>query len=178
MASEEVSVVADPPELTFEAEYTIGPGDILEINIWKEVDMSRQVIVPPDGVISFPHSGSFKVNGKTVDMINRELTRRLDYILVDPVVTVLLLSVGSNKIYVIGKVNRPGEFPISGPTDVMQALAMGGGMAPFADQDSIKILRRVDGKLTAISFDYSDVADGDDLDQNILLNKGDVVVVP
>lgn len=158
--------------------YQMGPGDVLELNVWKEEELTKEIIVPPDGVISFPHAGIIKVEGKTVDQVQKEITRRLSDIIVDPIVTVFVRSYASHKIFVLGKVNTPGEFTAMGPVDVVQALAMAGGMAQFADQDSIKILRRVRGKLTSIPFDYADVAKGKNLDQNIMLNRGDVVVVP
>lgn len=158
--------------------YRIGPGDVLEFNVWKEEELTKEIIVPPDGVTSFPHAGIIRVEGRTVDQVQKEITKRLSNIIVDPIVTVFIKSYASHKIFVLGKVNTPGEFTAMGPVDVIQALAMAGGMAPFADQDSIKILRRVRGKLTAIPFDYADVAKGKNLDQNIMLNRGDVVVVP
>ena len=159
------------------ANYRVGPGDVLEITVWKEEDLVKQVVVPPDGLITFPHAGSIDANNKTVEQIRQALVERLSEIIVDPIVTVFLQSFASNKVYVLGKVNRPGEFPITGRVDVMQALAMAGGMASFADKDTVKILRRENGILHAISFDYTEVADGEQLDQNIILQKGDVVVV-
>lgn len=174
----EVDGNTENPAMGSAATYRIGPGDVLEISVWKEEDMEKQIIVPPDGVVAFPHSGSFNINGKTIDEVKNELVTRLEKIIVDPVVTVYLQKYDSQKVYVVGKVNRPGEFPLTGPVDVMQALAMAGGMAQFADLDSIQILRRMDGKSTAIPFDYSEVMDGENLDQNIVLQKGDVVVVP
>lgn len=173
-ASDEATLPGTP----LVASYKLGPGDILEITVWKEEGLEKQVIVPPDGVITFPHAGSFKAEGMTIDEVRNELAARLGKIIVDPVVTVFLINYPSEKVYVIGKVNKPGEFPLTGPVDVMQALAMAQGMATFADQDSILILRRVNGKNTAIPFDYSDVESGDSLEQNIILQKGDVVVVP
>ena len=157
--------------------YLIGPGDILDISVWKEDELVKQVVVPPDGIIAFPLAGGVKAGGKTVTEISDDLKKRLGKIIVDPVVTVFLQSYESNKVYVIGKVNRPGEFHVSGRVDVMQALAMAGGMASFASKDSVKILRREREKLVAIPFDYDEVADGDELQQNIILKKGDVVVV-
>lgn len=159
------------------ATYPVGPGDVLEITVWKENELTRQVMVPPDGFISFPHAGTLKAEGKTIDQIKLELQNRLGEIIVDPIVNVFLMGAASNKIYVIGKVNRPGEYPITGATDVMQALSMAGGLATFADEDGINILRRTNGKQESIPFSYSDVVDGDNLEQNIPLKKGDVVVV-
>jgi len=158
--------------------YKIGPGDVLEISVWKEPDLEKRLVVLPDGVVSFPLMGSFKAENKTIDEIQDLITTKLEKVLVEPIVSVSLLSFESQQIYVIGKVNRPGAFTVNGAIDVMQALSLAGGMATFADQDSINILRRENGKLTAIQFDYSDIENGEKLEQNIILKKGDVVVVP
>ncbi len=160
------------------ASYLVGPGDILEISVWQEEDLAKDVIIPPDGVISFPLAGSLNVKGKTIDQINRELTDRLTKVIVDPIVTVFLQSYESNKIFVLGKVTGPGEFPAVGPINVMQALAMAGGMAKFADMENIQIIRNQNGNMVAIPFNFSEVSEGRQLDQNIILQKGDVVVVP
>ena len=167
----------NPSDAGHNENYLVGPGDILDITVWKEEELVKQVVVPPDGMIAFPLAGSLKAGGKTVTEISDDLKKRLGKIIVDPVVTVFLQGYESNKVYVIGKVNRPGEFHVSGRVDVMQALAMAGGMASFASKDSVKILRREREKLIAIPFDYTEVADGDELEQNIVLKKGDVVVV-
>jgi len=175
--ADEKPAVTKPLSEADVSNYPIGPGDVLDITVWKEPELLRQIVVPPDGVITFTHAGRIKVEGKSLDQIQKVLEERLGKIIVDPIVTVFLLSYASNKIYVIGKVNRPGEFPVTGQVDVMQALAMAGGMASFADKDSINILRRKNGVLTSIPFDYSEVADGENLEQNIILEKDDVVVV-
>ena len=177
------SVQANEPEETVAAEparapYTVSPGDILSIAVWKEPDLQRQVIVRPDGAFSFPLTGDIQTDGKSIEQIRQAVTDRLEKYIPDPVVTVAVENLDGNTVYVIGQVQRPGEFRTGAQIDVMQALSMGGGMTPFAQQGSIKILRRVNGKLIAIPFDYKDIEKGKRLNQNILLEPGDVVVVP
>ncbi len=160
------------------APYTVNPGDVLSITVWKEEDLQRQIIIRPDGAFSFPLAGEIPAENKSIEQIRQMVTERLEKYIPDPVVTVAVENLGGNKVYVIGQVNRPGEFPATGQVDVMQALSMGGGMTPFAQLGDIRILRRENGKLTAIRFDYKDVEKGKRLHQNIILEPGDVVVVP
>lgn len=159
--------------------YTINPGDVLSITVWKEEDLQRQVIVRPDGAFSFPLTGDIQAEGQSVEQVRQAVANRLERFIPDPVVTVAVDDLGGNKVYVIGQVNRPGEFRAAGQMDVMQALSMGGGMTAFAQTGDIRILRRgIDGRLIAIRFDYKDIEKGKRLEQNILLEPGDVVVVP
>lgn len=158
--------------------YTLNPGDVLSISVWKEVDLQRQVIVRPDGAFSFPLAGDVHAEGRSVEQIRQAVAARLEKYIPDPVVTVAVDDLGGNKVYVIGQVNRPGEFRAGGQIDVMQALSMGGGTTTFADVGDIKILRRTNGTLIAIPFDYKDIERGKRLNQNIILQPGDVVVVP
>jgi len=160
------------------ATYTVQPADILEISVWKEEDLQREVLVRPDGGISFPLVGDIKAQGKSVEQIRSEVVTKLKKYIPDPVVTVVVKQILGNRIYVIGKVNRPGEFVVGRYVDVMQALSMAGGASTFASLNDIKILRRIGNKQTAIPFRYSDIEKGRNLDQNIILQDGDVVVVP
>ncbi|NPA39154.1 MAG: polysaccharide export protein [Thermodesulfobacteria bacterium] len=158
--------------------YTIGPGDVLEISVWQDERLDKKVVVPPDGVISYPLIGDINVKGLTVADLRRVITQRLKSYIPDAIVTVMLLEINSLKAYVIGKVNRPGEYPIGLNTNVMQILAMAGGFTPFASPDKIIILRKKDGKLIKIPFNYDEVVKGKNLQQVITLKRGDVVVVP
>jgi polysaccharide export outer membrane protein len=158
--------------------YTIGPGDVLEISVWRDENLSRQLIVPPDGVISFPLINDIEVNNLTVPALRQEISRRLNDFIPDATVTVMLIQINSLQGYVIGKVNRPGQFPISQETTVMQILSMAGGLNPFAAAGKIFIIRRQNGKSIKIPFDYTAVEKGKNLEQNITLKRGDVVVVP
>ncbi len=158
--------------------YKIGPGDILEISVWQDERLNRKVLVPPDGVISYPLIGDIDVKNLTVADLRKIITERLKDYVPDAIVTVMLVEVNSLKAYVIGKVNRPGEYPIGLNTDVMQILAMAGGLTPFASPDKIIILRREGNKIVKIHFNYNEVIHGKHLEQDIILKRGDVIVVP
>jgi polysaccharide export outer membrane protein len=158
--------------------YEVRPGDVLSITVWKEPDLIRQVVVRPDGAMSFPLAGSIQTTGKTVEQLEVIVKQRLERFIPDPVVTVTIDQIMGNDVYVIGQVNRPGQFLPVARIDVIQALSLAGGTSPFAQLGNIKILRRVNGKLIAIPFDYGDIEKGKRLNQNIILEPGDVVVVP
>ena len=161
-----------------ESKYRFKPGDEIEISVWKDESLSRQLIVPPDGVISFPLIGDIDANNLSIPELRKIIAVKLSEYVPDVSVTVILLKVNSQKAYVIGKVNRPGEFPINMDTNVMQILSMAGGLNPFASEGSINILRQQKNSLMKIPFDYKEVQKGKNLDQNIILKRGDVVVVP
>ena len=158
--------------------YRLNPGDLLEISVWKEEGMERQVLVLPDGMISFPLAGHLLASGKTAAQVQDELVERIKRYISEPVVTVTVADVTGHKIYVIGQVNQPGEFTVTRQIDVMQALSLAGGLTPFGDEDDIKILRREGEQQQAFDFDYSAVKRGDSLATNLILKAGDVVVVP
>ena len=163
----------------FVADYYVLPGDILEVSVWKEEDLQRQVLVRPDGRFSFPLVGDVDAAGKTVEQLRQQLTERLTKFIPDLTVTVTVTSVDGNRIYVIGQVSRPGSFVVNPRVDVMQALSMAGGTTAFAALNDIIILRRSgDGSQQAIRFEYQDVERGRALEQNIILHSGDIVVVP
>ncbi len=158
--------------------YELQPGDVLFISVWKEEDLQQQVLVRPDGGISFPLAGDIQANGKSVMELSAELERKLSSFINDAQVTVSLVEIQGNLIYVVGKVNRPGVYPFNKKIDVMQALSMAGGTTSFAALNDIKILKRKDGKQVAKIFRYSDIEKGKNLNQNILLESGDTVIVP
>lgn len=160
--------------------YRINAGDILIVYVWNEKDLTQEVLVRPDGAVSIPLAGQVQAGGLTVNEVEKNLTAALAKFMKDqPTVTVMIKQTAGNIIYVLGKVNRPGQFPINQPTDVMQALAMAGGLNTFAAESSINVLRRdKDGTQKAIRFRYSDVKSGEQLQTNVVLQSGDVVVVP
>jgi polysaccharide export outer membrane protein len=158
--------------------YRISPGDELEISVWKDESLSRQLIVPPDGFISFPLIGDIDTKNLTVTELRKIVTKRLSEYIPDATVTVIVTRVKEPKGYVIGKVNKPGEFIISSKTNVMQILAMAGGMNPFASEGNILILRQDKNSIVKIPFNYKQVEKGKNLEQNIIIKNGDVVVVP
>jgi len=180
MASNSSALFAQNADLV-EGSYQIKPGDVLRLDVWNEPDFSlEQVRVRPDGFISVPVIGEVDVGNKTVADSQRVVANRLQQYLRDaPNVVIGLLATTGNQIYVLGKVQRPGAFPLNGPTDVAQALALAGGVNQFASENKIKVLRRDDkGVQRSFKFRYGDIREGNRLESNILLHGGDIVVVP
>ncbi len=169
------------PALAAQDDYHLNPGDVLEISIWKEENMRREVVVLPDGTISYPLAGHLKVAGRTLADVEQELKDRLvtgSFYKDPPALTVAVLETKGNQVFVIGEVNNPGAIVGSRPLDVLQALSLAGGLNEFADESDIVILRRNGGGQETFSFDYSDVQAGGDVSGNIVLQSGDTVVVP
>lgn len=170
--------VAQQEAQLVEAPYTIQPGDKLQISVWNEPDLQKELLVAPDGGIAFPLVGEISVIGKSIVELRQSMTERLSRYIAEPIVTVTINEVLGNKIYVIGQVNRPGIFVVNPMVDVMQALSMAGGTTPYASLNNISILRRRGGQQISIPFKYGDVSTGKNLDMNIILHSGDVVIVP
>jgi len=163
---------------TVENEYLLGPEDQLQISIWKEEDLNRLVIVRPDGRISFPLVGELYVAGKSVHQVQKDITRRVRKYIPEALATVSVSEVASYRIYVLGEVKKPGQYVLGTYVDVVKAITLAEGLTPYAEQDGIKIIRRSDGKEKVFKFNYEDTKKGKNLAQNILLESGDVVVVP
>jgi polysaccharide biosynthesis/export protein len=158
--------------------YRLQPGDVLQVVVWKETDLQSDVLIRPDGGISFALAGDMQAAGRTTDELRAELESRVRKLIPDAVVTVQVKAASGNRIFVIGKVNHPGDFALIRPTDVLQALSLAGGATPFADTNSIRVLHREGPRQTSVRFRYGDVSKGRHLEQNILLQSGDTVVVP
>ena len=158
--------------------YRLGAEDVLLVSVWKDEQLTREVVVRPDGMFSFPLVGDVQAEDRTVDEIRADLVKRLTKYIPNPNVSVAVMKVLSYKIYVVGRVNKPGEYLIGHYTDVLQALSLAGGLTPFAAENDIKVLRRVRGLQQVFLFRYGDVRKGQDLEQNILLQRGDSVMVP
>jgi polysaccharide export outer membrane protein len=158
--------------------YLIGPGDVLDISVWKDETLTRSVVVLPDNRISFPLIGEVTAGGRKVTEVKKEIQEKLGRFVSDITLSLEVKQVNSMIIYVIGRVNTPGKFPLNANVDVLQALAMGGGCNPFAKKDKIKIFRRENGKTHIFYFQYDSVVDGKRMEDNITLQRGDVVVVP
>jgi polysaccharide biosynthesis/export protein len=170
---------AAPPETAAGVvRYEVQPSDVLQVSVWKEPDLTQQVVVRPDGAFSFPLVGEVNAVGKTVEELRRELVQALTRVIPDVVVTVSVLEIRGNKIYVIGQVNQPGEFIVNPRVDVMQALSLAGGTTAFASPSEIFVLRRDGSQQRRLPFNFDAVLRGRDLEQNVLLRSGDVVVVP
>jgi polysaccharide biosynthesis/export protein len=170
------SALGDTP--TVAEGYKLQPGDVLQVNVWKETELQSEVLIRPDGGISFALAGDLQAAGLTTDELRKQLETRVRKLVPDAVVTVAVKAPNGNRIFVIGKVTRPGDFGLSRPIDVMQAISLAGGLTPFASGDSIRVLHREGGRETSVQFRYSQVSKGKHLEQNILLQSGDTVIVP
>lgn len=159
-------------------DYRLLPGDQLEVSVWGEDDLQRNVLVRPDGRFSFPLAGEIVAYNRTVPEVQEEMTRKLQNYIPEAVVTVTVSEVGGNRVYVIGQVPNPGGLVMNPRLNVLQALSLAGGTTPFASVNDIIILRRGSEGQRLIRFRYNDVARGRDLDQNIMLEAGDVIIVP
>lgn len=177
LAQEEIRTREAAATAAADPSYEIGPEDLLEISVWREEGLKKEVLVRPDGGISFPLIGEVTATGKTVAALRDELVKRLETFIPEPTVSVALLKV-ANRIYVIGRVNKPGDFPVGRDVDVLQALSMAGGLTPFASENGIKVMRRQGDRQITLPFEYARVVRGEKLDQNVVLRRGDVVVVP
>ena len=159
-------------------DYIIGPGDALDISVWNNEALTKAVADLPDGKIHFPLIGEVLVGGKTLVDLEKELKQKIDTFVPAPDLTVMVQQVNSMLIYVIGKVNHPGRFALNTNVNVLQVLAMAGGLNTFAKRNKIKIFRETNGKTDIFQFEYDKVTDGENLGQNIRLKRGDIVVVP
>ncbi len=158
--------------------YLLNAGDVLEVSVWNEETLQKQVIILPDGMISFPLAGQLMAKGKSVTDVQNTLKEKLTEYLADPVVTVSVINVVGNSIHIMGKVNTPGSFVMSQRLDVMQALSLAGGLSPYAEENNIIVLRRNGTKQQTLAVRYASIKKGRDLDSNIMLQSGDVIIVP
>lgn len=167
-----------PSSLAVAEDYRIGPEDVLNISVWREEELQREVVVRPDGGISFPLAGDVSAAGKTPAEVEDIITKRLRKYIPAAVVTVSVAQVSGYRVYVLGKVTNPGQFVVGRYVDVMQALTLAGGLTPYASEDDIKVIRRRPEGKKVFDFDYGRVKQGEKLEQNIVLESGDVIVVP
>ena len=159
-------------------EYTIGSGDILEISVWKEEDLSKTYAVRMDGRISVPLLGDIEVNNKTISQLTTHLEEKFQKVVTAPTVSIILVESRSRRYYIIGKVAQSGEYNIDRPITVLQAIAKSGGFQEWAKKDKIKIVRQQNDKHEIIMFDYEALAEDGDLDQDLYLQPGDTIIIP
>jgi polysaccharide export outer membrane protein len=175
-------VKAPPPELpagvTPPPGFTIGPDDVLLVMFWREKDLSAEVAVRPDGKITLPLLNDVQAAGLTTDQLRERLMEAANKFVEDPSVTVAVKQINSRKVYITGQVGKPGTYPLTGPTTVLQLIAVAGGLADFAKKEDIVVMRTEGGKTMTFKFNYKDVTKGKKLEQNIELKPGDTVVVP
>jgi polysaccharide export outer membrane protein len=181
-SGQETALIAKPattPQVTFnDAEYKIGPQDILRIDVWKEAEVSRAVPVRPDGKISLPLLNDVQAAGLTPMRLAAVIADGLTKYINNPQVTVTVSEINSRRIYVTGEVSRAGAFPLLPNMTVLQALSSSGGFTQFAKLKNIYVLRTDNGKQVKLPFNYKDAVNGKKPEQNVLLQPGDVIVVP
>ncbi|HEV7220467.1 MAG TPA: polysaccharide biosynthesis/export family protein [Terriglobales bacterium] len=159
--------------------YVIGENDVLEIDVWKEKEISRTIPVRPDGKISLPLVGEIQASGMTPMQLQDDLTKRLKAYIENPEVTVIVTDPRSHQFNVVGEVNRPGSYQLSQAMTVLDAIAQSGGFKDFAKETKIYVLRPMpDGIRVRIPFNYKQVIKGKDLQENVALKPGDTIVVP
>lgn len=158
--------------------YVIGTDDVLSIVYWKDKDMSADAQVRPDGRIALPLINEVLAAGLTPEQLREKITEESKKYMEDANITVVVRQINSRKAYITGEVNRPGPYPLTSPTTVLQLISLAGGLRDYADSKKIVIMRTVNGKPTSLKFNYKDVVSGKNLTQNIELKPGDTVVVP
>jgi polysaccharide export outer membrane protein len=166
------------PAAVVDADYKIGPQDVLRIDVWKEPDISRTIPVRPDGKVSLPLLNDVQAAGMTAMQLATSLKESLSKFLNNPQVTVTVTEINSRRVYITGEVARAGALPLLPNMTVLQALSSAGGFTQFAKLKNIYVLRTEDGKQVKHPFNYKEVVKGNVPEQNILLQSGDVIVVP
>ena len=161
-----------------ETDYVLNPGDVLQVSVWKEDGLDREVLVLPDGTVDFPLIGSVAAAGMTPSQLQQKIKAGLATYIPDASVNVSVKAALGNVVSVIGQVTKPGELVLSHRTTVMQALSMAGGLTPYASKGKIIIVRHRSDKDASIPFPYDDVSRGRSLDSDIVLSPGDVIIVP
>lgn len=164
--------VVTPPD------YVIGPDDVLNIVFWREQDLSSEVAVRPDGKISLPLLNEIQASGLTPEQLRGNLTQAANRYVEDPAVTVVVKAINSRKVFITGLVGKPGPYPLSSPTTVLQLIAMAGGVQEYAKADRIVVMRTENGRTVSHKFNYKQVSEGKNLQQNIELKPGDTIIVP
>ena len=159
-------------------DYLIGPEDVIEVFVWKEPDVSRVVLVRPDGKISLPLIGDIKAEGLSPKALAEELKRAFSEYIEAPEVSVIVNEVNSPKIYVMGKVNSPGVFPLRSEITVLQAITLAGGFAEWAKKSKVIILRKTGEKDKRIVVNIDRVIDGKKGAEDVRLQPGDRIIVP
>jgi polysaccharide export outer membrane protein len=173
-----VATEVSKPAATADGNYIIGPQDVLDISVWKEPEVSRVVPVRPDGKISLPLLNDVQAAGLTPAALASQITESLKKYVTNPQVTVIITTINSQRVYLLGEVTRPGAFPMIPGMTVLQAVSSGGGFTQFARTKGIYVLRNENGKQVKYPFNYKEVISGKKPEQDIALKAGDTIVVP
>lgn len=164
--------------ITPPADYVIGPEDVLSVFVWREKDLTADVMVRPDGRVSLPLLNDIQAAGLTPEQFRETVTKAAARYVEEPNVTIVVKEINSRKVFVTGEVEKPGTYPLLGPLNVLQLITLAGGLREYADAKNITIQRNVGGSIQTLKFNYKDVIKGKRLEQNILLKPGDTVIVP
>jgi polysaccharide biosynthesis/export protein len=168
----------DAPPVTVPSDYVIGVEDVLSVVFWRDKDLSADVVVRPDGKISLPLLNDIQAAGHTPQQLSDVVVKAASKFVEQPSVTVIVKEINSRKVYVVGQVPKPGAFPLTGDMNVVQLIAMAGGVHEYADSKNVVIVRREHGVERRLKMNYKDVLKGKNVAQNVLLNPGDTVIVP
>jgi polysaccharide export outer membrane protein len=166
------AVVAAPPP------YQLSPGDAIHVSVWREDALQKEVRVLPDGSVTLPLAGRIEVGGRAAPEVTTLIAAKLKDFLPDPNVTVVITSIEGNRVYVVGKVPKPGPVVMAGPLTVLQALSMAGGLDKFADESAIKVVRHKGESQEVLPIAYRDLISGRDMTTNLLLKAGDTIIAP
>lgn len=172
------SAPSSPAPATEDPTYVIGPQDGLNINVWKQPELTGPLQVRPDGKISIPLLNDVQASGLTAMQLSAQVTTGLKKYITDPHVTVIVVAINSRRVYVLGEVAHPGGFGLVPGLTVLQAIADANGLTQFAHGKRIYVMRTEEGKQVKYPFDYKKVVNGQNQEQNIELKSGDTVVVP
>jgi polysaccharide biosynthesis/export protein len=167
-----------PPPPVRPSEYLVGESDVLNVNVWKEPEVTQTVVVRTDGYISLPLINEVKVSGMTPVQIQDLIANKLKAYLTSPQVTVTVMEIRSKRAFITGEVARPGGYSLNTETSVLQLIAQAGGLTAYAKREGITVLRFENGKQQRLAFRYKEVVQGKNIEQNIALRPGDIVVVP
>jgi polysaccharide biosynthesis/export protein len=160
------------------ADYVIGSDDLLSIVFWKDRDLSAEVLVRPDGRISLPLLNDVQAAGLTPEQLKERLEAAAGVYIEDPTATVVVREIKSRKVFITGQVVKPGSYPLTTPTTVLQLIAVAGGLQEYADASQILVLRPEGGRSRTLRFNYKEASKGKNLQQNVELKPGDTVIVP
>jgi polysaccharide export outer membrane protein len=159
------------------SQFILGAADVIHVNVWKNLELSQTVTIGPDGFVSLPLLGDVHVAGMTANELGQKLVVKLNNFVVNPQVTVSVVDIRSRQVYVLGQVSKPGGYPLIAPVNVLQLIALAGGLSNYANRKEITILRPRSGGTQKIIFNYNNAVRGNGK-QNIDLQPGDTVVVP
>jgi polysaccharide biosynthesis/export protein len=176
-ASNQKSASSNTAPLVLPKGYVIGPEDVLSIVVWREKDMSADVVVRPDGKISLPLLNDVQAAGNTPEQLAEIVEKAAAKYVTDSDATVIVKAINSRKVFVLGEVAKPGTVPLTSEMNVLQLIASVGGFLEYANKDNVTILRTENGRERRFRFNYNDVVEGKNLQQNIMLQPGDTVLI-